>query len=679
MASSPLTTQQKRIYSFDVYDTCLTRIFARPTDLFFEWERRVLKHGRIKEKVASKISLAACRIQAEKKARGEKVREDICFADIYRFIPPMGLSSEDIAVLMELEMALEEECLTPVAEIKQKICDIRKKSQAPILFISNMYLPSDFIQKQLLRHGIAKPEDPVYVSGDIGLSKHTGSLFKYVLKKHNLQPERLVHTGNNPRADIKAAQQLGIHTVHYTGATLTNRERIIASQKQSDKITNSIIAGASRLCRTRLYSEPEFDEFEIDTITSIAAPMLTAFTAWILKNAYQDGIERLYFLSRDAQLLYKIAKILSRKIPAPECRYLYSSRQAWIGAAINKTQVETDGIKAICIGDTAKSPFQIFERLGIQRSELPSDLLLNIGICSDNLDTKMRSSETESFCMRLSSHPILKKLILARAAYRKENTLSYLEQEGLFTKSCRWAIVDVGWRLSSQKALYDLLKMADLKQQPKGYYFGLSANSYPVELTGPRKAFTTDFPPKKNGLVCLATCKSSIVVLEKVFLQATHPHVSGYTQGNEKIVPIYSQSSVPAKQKLFTDMLHKIVLDFADFFSSSEALFNNVEQNRESSITNWIKFITRPLPKEVVELQWLPVNIEFTQDASHTRMLASSIKISDLFQMIIHHIRHTQHYENPNHAWIEGSAVLSAPFVRWSFFNLQKIRRYIAS
>ena len=679
MASFPLTIQKQRIYSFDVFDTCLTRIFAQPTDLFFEWERRVLTFGKIKEKISSKTSLALCRIRAEKKARKNKAQEDICFADIYQYMGSLGLSDDDLSFLMKSEMELEEESLVPIPEILQKIEEIRKKNNAPILFISNMYLPCAFIQRQLLRHGIAKPDDPVYVSGDIGLSKHTGSLFKYVLKKHNLQPEQLVHTGNNPRSDIKAAQQLGIHTVHYTGATLTNRERIIASQKQSDKITNSIIAGASRLCRIRLCPEPEFDEFEIDTITSIAAPILTAFTAWVLKSAYQDGIERLYFLSRDAQLLYKIAKILSRKIPAPECRYLYSSRQAWIGAAINKTQVETDGIKAICIGDTAKSPFQIFERLGIQRSELPSDLLLNIGICSDNLDTKMRSSETESFCMRLSSHPILKKLILARATYRRENTLSYLEQEGLFTESCRWAIVDVGWRLSSQKALYDLLKMAGSKQQPKGYYFGLSANSYPVELTGPCKAFTTDFQKNKKGLVCLATGKSSIVVLEKVFLQATHPHVSSYTQRNEKIVPIYSQSSVPVKQKLFTDTLHKIVLDFADFFSSSEALFNNVEQNRESSLTNWIKFITRPLLKEVVDLQWLPVNIEFTQDASHTRMLASSIKISDLFQMIIHHIRHTQHYENPNHAWIEGSAVLSAPLVRWSFFNLQKIRRYIAS
>ena len=678
MASSPLTTPQKRIYSFDVYDTCLTRIFARPTDLFFEWERRVLKHGRIKEKVASKISLAACRIQAEKKARGKKVREDICFADIYRFIPPMGLSSEDIALLMELEMALEEECLTPVAEIKQKICDIRKKSQAPILFISNMYLPSDFIQKQLLRHGIAKPEDPVYVSGDIGLSKHTGSLFKYVLKKHNLQPEQLVHTGNNPRSDIKAAQQLGIHTVHYTGATLTNRERIIASQKQSDKITNSIIAGASRLCRTRLYSEPEFDEFEIDTITSIAAPMLTAFTTWVLKSAYRDGVKRLYFLSRDAQLFYKIAQILLKKMPAPECRYLYSSRLSWIGAAINKTKVETEGIKAICIGNTAKSPGQIFERLGIQQHELTSNHLSSIGISFDNLDTKLTPSEAESFGIRLSTHPFFKQLIINRAADRRKTTLGYFEQEGLLNTDCPWAIVDIGWRLNSQKALYELLKIADYPRPPIGYYFGLSTDRYHEMVTGPYKAFTSNFSKNSQMTADWADSQSSVALIENVFLLATHPALNKYTKCNGKIITEYSQSSIHSKQKKFTDILHKVVLDFADFFSNNEAFFNNIEKIRESTLLSWKKFINSPLPQEVDELQWLPVNIEFSHDPNHTRRLASPLTARILFQIVCHHFRHSQPYENSNLIWLEGSAALSSPPIRSSFFLMQKIRRILA-
>lgn len=408
-----------KYYSFDVYDTCLTRIFARPTDLFLEWERRVVNYSGIKEKIGSKLSIATCRIKAEKKARKKKIREDICFADIYRYMEPLGLSHDDLIFLMKLEVALEEECLAPIPEIINRIKEIRKNNATSILFISNMYLPGDFIQKQLLRHGIAKPDDPVYVSGDIGLSKHTGSLFKYVLKKHNLQPEQLVHTGDNARSDIKAAQQLGVHTVHYTGACLTNRERIIASQKQSDKITNSFIAGASRLCRTRLSPKPEFDGFDIGLIASVAAPMLIAFTAWVLRSAYQDGIERLYFLSRDGQLFYKIAQILSDSMPVPECRYLYSSRLAWIGASINKTKLETEGIKAICIGNTAKSPAQIFERLGIQRNELSSDLLSSIGVSFNNIDTKLTHPEAESLCIRLSTHQDLKQLILNRAADRR--------------------------------------------------------------------------------------------------------------------------------------------------------------------------------------------------------------------------------------------------------------------
>lgn len=675
MHLSSISNHIKFTYSFDVYDTCLTRIFAQPTDLFFEWERRVLKHGRIKEKVASKISLAACRIQAEKKARGKKVREDICFADIYRFILPMGLSSEDIAVLMELEMALEEECLAPVAEIKQKICDIRKKSQASILFISNMYLPGDFIQKQLLRHGIAKPEDPVYVSGDIGLSKHTGSLFKYVLKKHNLKPEQLVHTGDNPRSDIKAAQRLGIHTVYYTGARLTNRECIIASQKQPDKITNSMIAGASRLCRTRLCPKPDFNGFGIDVITSVAAPMLTAFTTWVLKSAYRDGVKRLYFLSRDAQLFYKIAQILSKKMAAPECRYLYSSRLAWIGAAINKTKVETEGIKAICIGNTAKSPGQIFERLGIQQHEFTSNHLSSIGISFDNLDTKLTPSEAESFGIRLSNHPFFKQLIINRAADRRKTTLGYFEQEGLLNKDCRWAIVDIGWRLSSQKALYDLLKIAGYPRPPIGYYFGLSIDRYPERVTGHIKAFTSNFSENSQMTTDWTRSQSSVALLENIFLRATHPPLNKYTKCNEKIIPEYSRLNIHSKQKKFTDILHKVVLNFAEFFSINEALSNNVEKIRESTLLSWKKFINSPLQEEVCELQWLPVNIEFSHDPNHTRRLACPLTARILSQIVCHHFWHSQPYENSNLIWLEGSAALSSPPIRSSFFLMQKIRR----
>lgn len=677
MASFPLIIQKQRIYSFDVFDTCLTRIFAQPTDLFFEWERRVLTFGKIKEKISSKTSLALCRIRAEKKARKNKNREDICFADIYQYMGSLELSDDDLSFLMKSEMELEEESLVPIPEILQKIEEIRKKNNAPILFISNMYLPCAFIQRQLLRHGIAKPDDPVYVSGDIGLSKHTGSLFKYVLKKHNLQPEQLVHTGDNARSDIKAAQQLGVHTVHYTGACLTNRERIIASQKQSDKITNSFIAGASRLCRTRLSPKPEFDGFDIGLIASVAAPMLIAFTAWVLRSAYQDGIERLYFLSRDGQLFYKIAQILSDSMPVPECRYLYSSRLAWIGASINKTKLETEGIKAICIGNTAKSPAQIFERLGIQRNELFSDLLSSIGVSFNNIDTKLTHPEAESFCIRLSTHQDLKQLILNRAADRRETTLGYLRQEGLLNEDCRWAIVDIGWRLNSQKALYDLLKSIGYSKLPIGYYFGLSTDRHPERVTGPYKAFTSNFSGNSEMTADWAGRQSSVVLLENVFLLATHPPLNKYTKRNGKIVPVYSQSSIHSKQKLLTDILHRVVLDFADFFSNNEELLNNVEKVRESTLLSWRKFINRPLPKEVCDLQWLPVNIEFSHDPTHTRKLAAPLTARTLSQIVRHHFSHTQHYENSNHIWLEGSAVLSAPLIRSSFFLMQRLRRYL--
>ncbi len=53
------------------------------------------------------------------------------------------------------------------------------------------------------------------------------------------------------------------------------------------------------------------------------------FAAWLLQRAQENGVKRLYFMSRDCQLVGKVAGTARPAVHGGiECRYLYVSRQA---------------------------------------------------------------------------------------------------------------------------------------------------------------------------------------------------------------------------------------------------------------------------------------------------------------------------------------------------------------
>lgn len=59
------------------------------------------------------------------------------------------------------------------------------------------------------------------------------------------------------------------------------------------------------------------------------APVLIAYVEWVLREAAQRGIHRLYFLARDGYVLQKIAErfCAAHRLDI-QCRYLYCSRMS---------------------------------------------------------------------------------------------------------------------------------------------------------------------------------------------------------------------------------------------------------------------------------------------------------------------------------------------------------------
>jgi hypothetical protein len=94
------------------------------------------------------------------------------------------------------------------------------------------------------------------------------------------------------------------------------------------------LAAAAAIVRQEVQARSARDGAIRDVSAGVAGPFLTAYVLWLLFDAQARGIERLYFLSRDGEVLLGLADILAPRLGITiERRYLYASRRAWNCAA----------------------------------------------------------------------------------------------------------------------------------------------------------------------------------------------------------------------------------------------------------------------------------------------------------------------------------------------------------
>lgn len=182
------------VYSFDVYDTLITRPFAKPTDLFRFMEEKHKMKG-----------FHDARIKAESEARRCSDREDITIDDIYKMIP------SEYASMKAHEIRYETTLVFPVGPNVNFLENVKDKGYK-IVLISDMYLPENVIGTCLAKCGIQY--DRLFVSSSYGKTKHTGSLYDVVLDEMGIEPDMMVHMGDNKHADYEIPKSRGIISVH---------------------------------------------------------------------------------------------------------------------------------------------------------------------------------------------------------------------------------------------------------------------------------------------------------------------------------------------------------------------------------------------------------------------------------------------------------------------------------
>lgn len=296
---------KSEIVSFDIFDTLLLRHYVNPADLFLHIEKDLKING-----------FSAERINAERRCRVKHPeKQDITFDDIY------GEIDYKYNHLKKVELEYERRTLHANWQIKP-LFEYAKERRKKIIAVSDMYLPADFLEEILSDNGICGV-DNIFVSGVENKTKHGGDLFRLILNKFHIEPSKVLHIGDNKRADFKIPSKLGIRCCAYRKMAeqyfAKSRHLKNFYEQSKDSPNASILTGivGEYLLRNN------FGSYWKELGYKCAGPVAYAYSKFIEQVTRENNITNIIFIARDGHLLKKVYNFLYGSI---KNSYIYASR-----------------------------------------------------------------------------------------------------------------------------------------------------------------------------------------------------------------------------------------------------------------------------------------------------------------------------------------------------------------
>lgn len=531
------------IRSFDIFDTCLTRRVAEPAGVFDCMGERLGLGGHFR----------FTRQEAEREAT--RRYGEATLAEIYDILGTwLGWGNEIRDEMMVAELAEETLQLLPIPQILRHL-EACRAAGARVVFLSDMYLPSAFLIERLREHGFHEEGDLLLVSCEVRKSKSGGQLFEEAAK--SLGKQDWEHIGNHLTADVRGAERAGLKGTYFPEGNLTLHEsRLLAWSKEGEPV-GAAWASAARQTRIALGRLNEQEHQIAAVAAGVAGPLLVAYVTWLSQRAAHHGLDRLYFLARDGQILRDLfIRIAKAKGLTIEARYLHASRIAL--RFPRRFPMSDEDAAGVFQANDAVPVSVVALRLGISEPELrrllPADCRSSAGIPKRKVPACREALSSAETCALLN--PV--------AAERARLLEAYLRQEGLMDGD-NYGIVDLGWGGSLQAGIQNALTGAAHPAMIRGFYLGLRGLSA-AELAA--EAFAFDYrgksPPDMAWFSTLA----------ELFSQADHGSTLGFqstVQG--RIIPLLDEldSDHPGVPN-WLELHRGAVLGFADAVIAANAL-----------------------------------------------------------------------------------------------------------
>lgn len=508
------------MHSFDVFDTALVRVTASPEAAFLLLGRSLARTELIS---CTPEVFARMRIEAESRAHAN-LGAAMTLADIYsELATSLRLSDAKKFELMDRERSLQADILEPVPPIEARIAELRDMGER-IIFVSDMHHSSRFLEQVLTETGLFELGDHCYVSNELGMTKSQG-VFSQILALEDVLPSQVTHTGNHPQADVLRAENEGLGARLFEEGNLTRYEEILDRHLWETGGLSSLMAGASRLARLSTPASSAREAAVRDVVSGVVAPLLVGFLLWTLRQAEALGLERLYFLSRDGQILLQLAAKLVDHLGRPlDLRYLYASRLSWNQATIANLDEHWiwNPLPDPCSLD------QLFSRLGVTSAEI-GPTLAGIGLSEKDWKRPMGHERLRS----LAGEEQVRELIFERARSKRQLLEKYYEQEGLFD-DVTFGIVDLGWAGSMFSAASRIIA-AHGGSTPAGLYFAKNASPHIDAETETLTAYF--FDERISSGIPDDRIKNAL----EIFCSGDHGTVLGFEEADGQVSPILEE------------------------------------------------------------------------------------------------------------------------------------------
>ena len=509
----------RRISSFDVYDTLLTRVHAIPDDVHLQLAEWLAQCGL----VADEPAFVAARREAERRAWGRAgLRRSIRIDDIYTALAGLaGWSPDQAARAMALEVELEADAVRPLPRALQHLRNERRAG-ARICYVSDMHLREPHLRAMLARAGIHEPGERVFVSSEFAATKRSGGrLFEHVLRELGAGRRCVTHTGDDRRADAWMAALRGLRFRHRPQARLNHHEeRVLGALAPTAGWRVRSVVSASRLARSRSVDAP-VDEATWELLCSTIAPFVTGYALWVIGQAQARGLKTLHFLARDMQIVGEVARVLAAGAGLDvNCNYLHASRAAW----------QAPGFA----GDPDYDVFWLTDQLAGQAPTAALQRLIaapTVERLQRDGHLAARAGESPADALRRwLATPDVAAAVEAEVCATRARLMRYLDSHG-FAAGADAAIVDAGWRGTLQKCLWRALVAHAPETPPRllGLYIGLR-HRVTAEQGCEMAPFLPDDVVARSGY--------ALVSLVEGFLSADHGTTLGYEQVDGACRPV---------------------------------------------------------------------------------------------------------------------------------------------
>ncbi|MFM0221515.1 hypothetical protein [Paraburkholderia dipogonis] len=425
------------------------------------------------------------------------------------------IDAEVPAKLADFEVNFELRHTYPDPTIRQVV---EQHPAEKTLFLSDFYMSAERLRTLLKGHGIDAFVPNGISSCDIGVNKRSGKLFGHVQALYQTTPPEHVHIGDNAVADVEVPRALGVNVVHFVPeaehAKRVDRESLFADRAALfRRIDAEVLADLGECSAERLSAR----EAALRA-GAHAAPLVVGFCLDIAERALAEGLEHVYFFSREGEFFLRVWNELF-------------PRGEYAGHVLPKASVlEVSRLATFCASLREVTPSEMRRLWNLYSTHSLAALLRSMGMdpepfsetCAKyqlSLTDEIRHPWKDERIIRLFADPDFSSRIEERIRADRALLLAYLASQGLGDEARVVGVVDIGWRGTIQDNLAWLLPAV----QFRGHYLGLQRylNEQPSNVS--KRAFG----PNANEASGDPSLLDAVAPIEMLF-SSSAGSVSGY-------------------------------------------------------------------------------------------------------------------------------------------------------